>query len=41
MSNIYAKPIKNGKSTYTVSDEEREAIEKAINAEPLPDNQDN
>ncbi len=30
MSNIYAKPIENGKSTYTVSNEEAEAIGKAI-----------
>lgn len=30
MSNIYAKPIKEGKSSYTLSDEEKEAIEKAI-----------
>lgn len=32
MSNIYAKPVKNGKSTYTVSEEEVQAIEKAINS---------
>lgn len=31
LSNIYAKPIKDGKSTYTLSEEEKEAIEKAIN----------
>lgn len=31
MSNIYAKPIENGKSKYTLSNEEKEAIEKAIN----------
>jgi len=31
MSNIYAKPVKNGKSTYTLSDEEQEALQKAIN----------
>ena len=31
MSNIYAKPIKKGKSTYTISEEEQEAIEKAMN----------
>lgn len=31
MSNIYAKPIKDGKSTYTLSEEEREAIDRAIN----------
>lgn len=30
MSNIYAKPIKAGKSTYTVSEQEQEAINKAI-----------
>ena len=31
MSNIYAKPVENGKSTYTLSNEEKQAIEKAIN----------
>ena len=31
MSNIYAKPVKDGKSTYTLSEEEKEAIEKAVN----------
>lgn len=30
MSNIYAKPIENGKSSYTISEEERQAIDKAI-----------
>lgn len=30
MSNIYAKPIKGGKSTYTISEQEQEAIDKAI-----------
>ena len=30
-SNINAKPIKDGKSEYILSDEEKEAIEKAIN----------
>ena len=30
MSNIYAKPIKAGKSTYTISEKEQEAINKAI-----------
>ncbi len=29
MSNIYAKPIENGKSKYTISQEEQEAIKKA------------
>ena len=31
MSNIYGKPIKNGKSEYTLSKEEEEALYKAIN----------
>ena len=31
MSNIYAKPVEKGKSTYKLSDQEKEAIEKAIN----------
>ena len=31
MSNIYAKPVKNGKSTYTLSEEEMEALQKALN----------
>lgn len=30
MSNIYAKPIENGKSKYTLSEEEQVAIKKAI-----------
>lgn len=30
MSNIYAKPVEKGKSTYTLSDEENQAIEKAM-----------
>lgn len=30
-SNIYAKPITNGISTYTLSEEEKEAIKKAKN----------
>ena len=30
MSNIYAKPVKNGKSDYTVSEEEAQAIKNAI-----------
>ncbi len=29
-SNIYAKPIENGKSTYILSEEEQEAIRRAI-----------
>lgn len=35
MSNIYAKPIENGKSTYTLSEEEMQAIEKAVNSEGI------
>ena len=31
MSNIYAKPIENGKTSYTLSKEETEALQKAIN----------
>ncbi len=30
MSNIYAKPIENGKSTYMLSEEEKDAINKAM-----------
>ncbi len=33
MSNIYAKPVENGKSPNTLSEEEKEAIKKAINKE--------
>lgn len=32
MSNIYAKPVEKGQSTYTVSEEEAQAIEKAMHA---------
>lgn len=32
MSNIYSKPIESGNSKYTLSSEELEAIEKAINS---------
>ena len=31
MSNIYAKPIESGKSKYVLSDEEQEALRKAMN----------
>ena len=31
MSNIYAKPIENGESKYVLSNEEKEALNKAIN----------
>lgn len=30
ISNIYAKPVQNGKSNYTISEEEKEAIQKAM-----------
>src|SRR5699024_11987305 len=30
MSNIYAKSVENGVSTYTVSEEEKEAIRKTV-----------
>ncbi len=30
MSNIYAKPVENGKSTYTFSEEEIKALQKAM-----------
>ena len=33
MSNIYAKPIINGKSNYTMTEEESEALLKAINVD--------
>ena len=35
MSNIYAKPVENGNSKYTLSNEEVEAIERAINSNNL------
>ena len=31
-SNIYSKPVKDGKSEYVLSDEEKKAIEKAVNS---------
>ena len=31
---IFAKPLKEGKSEYPLSDEEKEAIEKALNQKP-------
>ena len=34
-SNIFAKPIENGKCTYITSNEENEAIKKAINNEGI------
>ena len=33
MSNIYAKPVKNGESSYIMSEEEKLAVQKAINCE--------
>lgn len=35
MSNIYAKPIENGKSEYTISEEEKEAVLKAIQSKDI------
>ena len=35
MSNIYAKPVQNGTSNYTVSEEEKLAIEKAVNSKNI------
>ena len=35
MSNIYAKPVESGNSKYTLSSEEKEAIDKAINTNNL------
>ncbi len=35
MSNIYAKPVEKGNSKYTLSNEEVEAIEKAVNSNNL------
>lgn len=35
ISNIYAKSVNNGKSTYTLSEEESEAINKAVNSNSL------
>ena len=32
MSNIYAKPVKKGNSSYTLSAEEAEAIRRAISS---------
>ena len=35
MSNIYAKPVKNGVSEYSLSEEEKESIRRAIEANNL------
>lgn len=35
MSNIYAKPIVSGKSKYTMTEEESQAVQKAINDEGI------
>ena len=32
MSNIYAKPVENGISPYKITDEEKKAIDMAINS---------
>lgn len=34
-SNIYAKPIEKGRSTYTITEEEKEAISRAINGDGI------
>ena len=35
MSNIYAKPVENGKSSYKITEEESEAIKRAINSSEI------
>ncbi len=35
MSNIYAKPVNKGKSTYTISAEEQQAIQKAMGSDEI------
>lgn len=35
MSNIYAKPVEKGITTYTVSEEEKQAIDKAVNSDKI------
>ena len=40
MSNIYAKPVIAGKSSYTITEEEQEAINKAINGNKKIENKD-
>ncbi len=35
MSNIYAKPVENGKSSYTLSEEEQQALKKAIDTNDI------
>lgn len=35
MSNIYAKPVEKAKSSYTISEEEAQAIEKAIQSKNI------
>lgn len=37
MSNIYAKPVNNGTSSYKITDEEGEAIKRAINSNGIID----
>ena len=35
MSNIYAKPVEKGNSKYTISEEEKLAIQKAVENKPI------
>jgi len=35
MSNIYAKPVEKGIATYAVSEEEKQAIDKAVNSDKI------
>ena len=35
MSNIYAKPVEKGIATYTVSEEEKQATDKAVNSDKI------
>ena len=35
MSNIYAKQVENGKSKYTITEEEEQAINKAIESKAI------
>ena len=35
MSNIYAKPVEKGQSKYTVSEEEKEAIQMAVDSKEM------
>ena len=35
ISNIYAKPVEKGKSSYTISEEEQQAINKAVESQEV------